>query len=67
MNKLVRAAVVLIALSVMSISGYKLLEIFSEYAQGTPAVEAGAHIAELLETILKKQVSGVGLHLEAAQ
>jgi len=37
------------------------------HAQGTPAVEAGAHIAELLETILKKQVSGVGLHLEAAQ
>ena len=35
--------------------------------QGTPAVEAGAHIAELIETILKKQVSGVGLHLEAAQ
>ena len=35
--------------------------------QGTPAVEAGAHIAGLIETILKKQVSGVGLHLEAAQ
>lgn len=34
------------------------------HAQGTPAVEAGAHIAELIETILKKQVSGVGLHLE---
>ena len=32
------------------------------HAQGTPAVEAGAHIAGLLETILKKQVSGVGLH-----
>ena len=37
------------------------------HAQGTPAVEAGAHIAELIDTILKKQVSGVGLHLEAAQ
>ena len=37
------------------------------HAQGTPAVEAGAHIAELIETILKKQVSGVGLHLEQAQ
>ncbi len=37
------------------------------HAQGTPAVEAGAHIAGLIETILKKQVSGVGLHLEAAQ
>lgn len=37
------------------------------HAQGTPAVEAGAHIAELIETILKKRVSGVGLHLEAAQ
>lgn len=35
------------------------------HAQGTPAVEAGAHIAGLLETILKKQVSGVGLHQEA--
>ena len=34
------------------------------HAQGTPAVEAGAHIAELIETILKKKVSGVGL-LEA--
>ena len=37
------------------------------HAQGTPAVEAGAHIAELIETILKKKVSGVGLHLEQAQ
>ena len=36
------------------------------HAQGTPAVEAGAHIAGLIETILKKQVSGVGLHLEGA-
>lgn len=35
------------------------------HAQGTPAVEAGAHIAELIATILQKQVSGVGLHLEA--
>ena len=37
------------------------------HAQGTPAVEAGAYIAELIELILKKKVSGVGLHLEAAQ
>ena len=36
------------------------------HAQGTPAVEAGAHIAGLIETILRKQVSGVGLHLEGA-
>ena len=36
------------------------------HAQGTPAVEAGAHIATLIETILKKKVSGVGLHLEGA-
>lgn len=36
------------------------------HSQGTPAVEAGAHIAGLVETILKKQVSGVGLHLEGA-
>ena len=35
------------------------------HAQGTPAVEAGAHIAELIDTILKKKVSGVGLHGEA--
>ena len=34
------------------------------HAQGTPAVEAGAHIAGLLETILRKQVSGVALHRE---
>ena len=36
------------------------------HAQGTPAVEAGAHVAELIEQILKKKVSGVGLHLEGA-
>ena len=35
------------------------------HAQGTPAVEAGAHIAQLIDTILRKKVSGVGLHLEA--
>ena len=33
------------------------------HAQGTPAVEAGAHIAELIDRILRKKVSGVGLHL----
>jgi ethanolamine ammonia-lyase small subunit len=37
------------------------------HAQGTPAVEAGAHIAELIVRILKKKVSGVGLYQEAAQ
>ena len=37
------------------------------HAQGTPAVEAGAYIAELIETILKRKVSGVGLHTGAAQ
>ena len=36
------------------------------HAQGTPAVEAGAHIAGLIRTILERKVSGVGLHLEAA-
>ena len=36
------------------------------HAQGTPAVEAGAHVAELIEMSLKKKVSGVGLHLEGA-
>ena len=35
------------------------------HAQGTPAVEAGAHIAGLIGTILQKKVSGVGLHAEA--
>lgn len=35
------------------------------HAQGTPAVEAGAYIAELIDTILKKKVSGVGLYAEA--
>ncbi len=34
------------------------------HSQGTPAERAGEQIAALLETILKKQVSGVGLHLE---
>ena len=34
------------------------------HAQGTPAVEAGAYVAELIDSILKKKVSGVGLHLE---
>lgn len=37
------------------------------HAQGTPAVEAGAFVSELIDTILKKKVSGVGLHLEAAK
>ncbi len=36
------------------------------HSQGTPAVEAGAHIAGLIEAILKRKVSGVGLHLEGA-
>lgn len=31
------------------------------HSQGTPAVEAGAHIAGLIDTILKRRVSGVGL------
>ena len=35
------------------------------HAQGTPAVEAGAYIAELIDTILKKKVSGVSLHAGA--
>lgn len=37
------------------------------HAQGTPAVEAGAYLADLIETILKKKVSGVGLHMEEAR
>ena len=36
------------------------------HAQGTPAVEAGAYVAELIHTILQRKVSGVGLHLEDA-
>lgn len=35
------------------------------HAQGTPAVEAGAHIAGLIETILRRKVSGVGLVTES--
>ncbi len=35
------------------------------HAQGTPAVEAGAYCAELIEKILQRKVSGVGLHLES--
>lgn len=35
------------------------------HAQGTPAVEAGAHIAGLIETILRRKVSGVALVAEA--
>lgn len=31
------------------------------HAQGTPAVEAGAHIAQLMQTILEKKASGVAL------
>ena len=34
------------------------------HAEGTPAVEAGAYVAELIEKILAKKVSGVGLHTE---
>ena len=37
------------------------------HAQGTPAAEAGAFVAELIDTILKKKVSGVALQGEAAQ
>ncbi len=36
------------------------------HGSGTPAVEAGAYIAELIGKILDKKVSGVGLHLEGA-
>ncbi len=34
------------------------------HAQGTPAEKAGEQIAQLIDLILRKQVSGVGLHLE---
>ncbi len=34
------------------------------HSQGIPADKAGTQIAELIATILRKQVSGVGLHLE---
>lgn len=34
------------------------------HSQGTPAVEAGAHIAELIGRILQKKVSGVGFVAE---
>ena len=35
------------------------------HAQGTPAVEAGAAVAELIDLILRRKVSGVGLVAEA--
>ena len=34
------------------------------HAQGTPPAEAGAYIAELIQKILTRKVSGVGLHTE---
>lgn len=34
------------------------------HSQGTPAVEAGAHIAELIGKILQKKISGVGFVTE---
>lgn len=34
------------------------------HPQGTPADRAGAQIARLIATILEKQISGVGLHLD---
>lgn len=34
------------------------------HRQGTPAVEAGAHIAQLLQQILTRRVSGIGLRRE---
>ena len=34
------------------------------HAQGTPAVEAGAYIAELIDLILQRKVSGVALRAE---
>ncbi len=37
------------------------------HAQGTPAVEAGAYIAELIGMILKRKVSGVALRAGEAQ
>ena len=37
------------------------------HAQGTPAVEAGAYIAELIGKILQKKVSGVGFAVEAGR
>ena len=37
------------------------------HAQGTPAVEAGAFVAELIGTILEKKKSGVALQLEMAR
>lgn len=37
------------------------------HAQGTPAVEAGAFVAELIDTILKKQKSGVALQMEGVK
>lgn len=37
------------------------------HRQGTQAVEAGAHIAQLIDTILKKKASGVALGRETLE
>lgn len=37
------------------------------HRQGTPAVEAGAHIASLLARILKQKASGIALRREQSQ
>jgi ethanolamine ammonia-lyase small subunit len=33
------------------------------HKMGTPAVEAGAHLADIIKKILDQQVSGIGLKL----
>jgi ethanolamine ammonia-lyase small subunit len=48
------------------ISESKRTVVSNIHAQGTPSVEAGAHIAELIHTILTRKASGVDLR-EAAQ
>ena len=43
------------------ISESKRTVVSNIHAQGTPAVEAGAHLAQLISTILQKKASGVDL------
>ena len=45
----------------MGIAESKRTVVSNIHRQGTPAVEAGAHIAQLLRTILEQKASGIDL------
>lgn len=50
----------------VGISESKRTVVSNIHRQGTPAVEAGAHIAQLLERILEQKASGIDLKQEGA-